>query len=89
MSRDSVIRDGIRSRSTPHLVSDVPREGCQQLTAEFRSGKANDLMTTLVSIFESRDAIIQELQTLLASRLLAVKDYDAVKEVSIRASANR
>ena len=38
-------------------------------------------MTTLVSIFETRDAIIQELQILLASRLLAVKDYDAVKEV--------
>jgi hypothetical protein len=49
--------------------------------AEFRSGKASDIISTLVSIYESREVIIQELQALLASRLLAIKDYDAVKEV--------
>lgn len=50
--------------------------------SEFRSGKAGDIVSTLVSIYETREVIIQELQTLLASRLLLVKDYDAVKEVS-------
>jgi anaphase-promoting complex subunit 2 len=49
--------------------------------AEFRSGKASDIISTLVSIYESREVIIKELQNLLATRLLAVKDYDAVKEV--------
>lgn len=49
--------------------------------AEFRSGKAGDIVTTLVSIFETREVIISELQILLAQRLLSVKDYDAVKEV--------
>ncbi|WWC73346.1 uncharacterized protein I206_107313 [Kwoniella pini CBS 10737] len=48
---------------------------------EFRSGKAGDIVSTLVSIYQSRDVIIKELQVLLATRLLAVKDYDAVKEI--------
>ena len=37
----------------------------------------------MVSIYETREVIITELQILLAQRLLAVKDYDAVKEVSM------
>jgi anaphase-promoting complex subunit 2 len=40
----------------------------------------------LVSIYETREVIITELQILLAQRLLAVKDYDAVKEVSLSRS---
>ncbi|WVF67210.1 hypothetical protein IAT40_001958 [Kwoniella sp. CBS 6097] len=48
---------------------------------EFRSGKMSDIVSTLVSIYETKDVIIQELQVLLATRLLAVKDYDAVKEI--------
>ncbi|EIW67008.1 hypothetical protein TREMEDRAFT_45474 [Tremella mesenterica DSM 1558] len=48
---------------------------------EFRSGKASDIISTLVSIYESRDVIVKELQILLATRLLAVKDYDAVREI--------
>ncbi|ORX38980.1 hypothetical protein BD324DRAFT_618100 [Kockovaella imperatae] len=48
---------------------------------EFRSGKASDIISTLVSIYETRDVIMKELQVLLATRLLAVKDYDAVKEI--------
>ncbi|WWC91460.1 uncharacterized protein L201_006406 [Kwoniella dendrophila CBS 6074] len=48
---------------------------------EFRSGKAGDIVSTLVSIYQSREVIIKELQVLLATRLLAVKDYDAVKEI--------
>lgn len=49
---------------------------------EFRSGKAGDIVTTLVSIFETREVIIKELQALLAQRLLLINDYDSVKEVS-------
>ncbi|WVQ94804.1 hypothetical protein IAU59_001887 [Kwoniella sp. CBS 9459] len=48
---------------------------------EFRSGKMSDIVSTLVSIYETKDVIILELQVLLATRLLAVKDYDAVKEI--------
>jgi anaphase-promoting complex subunit 2 len=48
---------------------------------EFRSGKASDIVSTLVSIYDTREVIIKELQVLLATRLLAVKDYDAVREV--------
>lgn len=50
--------------------------------SEFRSGKASDIISTLVSIYDTREVIIKELQVLLGQRLLAVKDYDAVKEVS-------
>ena len=53
-------------------------------SVEFRSGKASDIISTLVSIYETRDVIMKELQVLLATRLLAVKDYDAVKEVRRR-----
>nr|XP_018258924.1 anaphase-promoting complex subunit 2 [Kwoniella dejecticola CBS 10117]OBR81082.1 anaphase-promoting complex subunit 2 [Kwoniella dejecticola CBS 10117] len=48
---------------------------------EFRSGKAGDIVSTLVSIYQTREVIIKALQVLLATRLLAVKDYDAVKEI--------
>lgn len=41
-------------------------------------------MGTLVSIYDSRDAIVKELQSYLAGRLLDIDDYDAVKEVSSR-----
>lgn len=61
-----------------HLVSSFIIE----LMSEFRSGKTGDIVSTLVSIYETREVIIKELQILLAQRLLAVKDYDAVKEVS-------
>jgi hypothetical protein len=50
---------------------------------EFRSGKASDVISTLVSIYETREGIFKELQVLLASRLFSVKNYDAVKEVCV------
>ncbi|WVQ64090.1 uncharacterized protein L199_002249 [Kwoniella botswanensis] len=50
---------------------------------EFRSGKAGDIVSTLVSIYQTREVIVKELQVLLATRLLAVRDYDAVKEIRI------
>ena len=67
----------------PRRVS-VALESAQSVAdlTEFRSGKASDIISTLVSIHDTREVIIKELQVLLGQRLLAVKDYDAVKEVS-------
>ncbi|WVQ81579.1 hypothetical protein IAT38_003703 [Cryptococcus sp. DSM 104549] len=48
---------------------------------EFRSGRTGDIVSTLVSIFETREVIIKELQVYLATHLLAVKDYDAVQDI--------
>ncbi|KAL7414537.1 hypothetical protein BDY24DRAFT_360993 [Mrakia frigida] len=48
---------------------------------EFRSGKASDIISTLVSIYDTRDVIVKELQILLAQKLLAVRDYDLEKEI--------
>lgn len=59
-----------------------PMKASPLMETEFRSGKASDIISTLVSIYDTREVIIKELQVLLAQRLLAVKDYDAVKEVS-------
>lgn len=41
---------------------------------EFRTNKPGDIISTLVSIYDSRDLFIKELQVLLAQRLLAAKD---------------
>lgn len=51
------------------------------LTLEFRTGRASDIVGTLVSIYETREAIVKELQSYLATRLLAIEDYDSVKEL--------
>ena len=41
---------------------------------EFRTNKPSDIISTLVSIYDSRDLFIKDLQVLLAQRLLAIKD---------------
>ncbi|KIJ53213.1 hypothetical protein M422DRAFT_222616 [Sphaerobolus stellatus SS14] len=45
---------------------------------DFRANKPADVLTTLVSIYDSKDLFVKELQILLAQRLLAIKDgnYD-------------
>ncbi|EIW81206.1 ubiquitin-protein ligase [Coniophora puteana RWD-64-598 SS2] len=45
---------------------------------DFRANKPSDVISTLVSIYDSKDLFIKELQVLLAQRLLAVTDgnYD-------------
>ncbi|OXH21708.1 anaphase-promoting complex subunit 2 [Cryptococcus neoformans] len=48
---------------------------------EFRSGKTSDIVSTLVSIFGTKEVIVKELQNYLAGRLLQVKNYDVVHEV--------
>lgn len=41
----------------------------------------SDIVSTLVSIFGTKEVIVKELQNYLAGRLLQVKDYDVVHEV--------
>lgn len=56
----------------------------RSLTAflDFRTSKPGDIVSTLVSIYDSRDLFVKELQSLLAQRLLAVKDHNYDNEVS-------
>ncbi|QRW00465.1 cullin family [Ceratobasidium sp. AG-Ba] len=43
---------------------------------EFRTSKPGDIVSTLVSIYDSRDLFVKELQNMLGQRLLAVKDHN-------------
>lgn len=47
---------------------------------DFRANKTSDIISTLVSIYDSKDLFIKELQVLLAQRLLALKDGNLVRE---------
>ncbi|EGO24136.1 hypothetical protein SERLADRAFT_416324 [Serpula lacrymans var. lacrymans S7.9] len=47
---------------------------------EFRANKTSDIISTLVSIYDSKDLFIKELQVLLAQRLLIIKDGNYDKE---------
>ncbi|KAI0345864.1 hypothetical protein BDW22DRAFT_1353469 [Trametopsis cervina] len=47
---------------------------------DFRTNKPSDIISTLVSIYDSRDLFIKELQILMAQRLLAIKDGNFDKE---------
>lgn len=49
---------------------------------DFRTNKSSDTISTLVSIYDSKDLFIKELQVLLAQRLLAIQDGDFDSEVS-------
>lgn len=50
--------------------------------SDFRANKTSDVITTLVSIYDSKDLFVKELQVLLAQRLLAITDGNYDKEVS-------
>jgi hypothetical protein len=52
-------------------------------TADFRTNKPSDVISTLVSIYDSKDLFIKELQVLLAQRLLAVSDGNYDNEVTV------
>jgi anaphase-promoting complex subunit 2 len=41
---------------------------------DFRTNKPSDVISTLVSIYDSKDLFVKELQVLLAQRLLAIND---------------
>ncbi|EAU93610.2 ubiquitin-protein ligase [Coprinopsis cinerea okayama7 len=46
---------------------------------EFRTNKPSDIISTLVSIYDSKDLFVKELQVLLAQRLLAITDGDIAR----------
>jgi hypothetical protein len=48
---------------------------------DFRTNKPADTISTLVSIYDSKDLFIKELQVLLAQRLLAIQDGNFDNEV--------
>ena len=50
---------------------------------DFRTNRPSDVVSTLVSIYDSRDLFVKELQVLLAQRLLAVTDGNYEKEVRL------
>lgn len=50
--------------------------------SDFRANKTSDVITTLVSIYDSKDLFVKELQVLLAQRLLAITDGNYDKEVN-------
>ncbi|BGP47200.1 hypothetical protein JCM10450v2_003052 [Rhodotorula kratochvilovae] len=49
--------------------------------ADFRKSKGADVIQLLVSIYDTKDVFIKELQVLLAQRLLAIRDYALEVEV--------
>jgi len=49
--------------------------------SDFRANKPADVLTTLVSIYDSKDLFVKELQVLLAQRLLAIQDGNYDREV--------
>lgn len=51
------------------------------MVSEFRTNKPSDVISTLVSIYDSKDLFVKELQVLLAQRLLAITDGNYEKEV--------
>lgn len=51
--------------------------------AEYRSRKASDIISTLVSLYDSRDVIVTELQELLAKRLLEIERYELEEEIKM------
>lgn len=53
------------------------------LTADFRKSKGSDVIQLLVSIYDTKDVFVKELQVLLAQRLLLIKDYALEREVRL------
>lgn len=54
---------------------------------EFKANKPSDVLSTLVSIYDSKDFFVKELQVLLAQRLLAITDASDVARVDKEVSA--
>lgn len=59
-------------------------------TSDFRANKPSDIISTLVSIYDSKELFVKELQVLLAQRLLAITDGNFDREVctSVRLACN-
>jgi hypothetical protein len=50
---------------------------------DFRTNKPGDVISTLISIYDSKDLFVKELQVLLAQKLLAIKDGNFDNEVCV------
>ncbi|GAA5823647.1 hypothetical protein JCM11251_000710 [Rhodosporidiobolus azoricus] len=48
---------------------------------DFRKSRGADILQLLVSIYDTKDVFVKELQVLLAQRLLAIKDYNLEAEI--------
>ncbi|KAL8292852.1 hypothetical protein RQP46_000546 [Phenoliferia psychrophenolica] len=48
---------------------------------DFRKSKGSDIIQLLVSIYDTKDVFVKELQVLLAQRLLLIKDYALEREI--------
>ncbi|KNE98574.1 hypothetical protein PSTG_08126 [Puccinia striiformis f. sp. tritici PST-78] len=48
----------------------------------FKNLLKDDIIESLVTIYQNRDGFVKELQSLLASRLLAVKSFDVTQELT-------
>lgn len=59
------------------------------LLSDFRINKPTDVISTLVSIYDSKDLFVKELQVLLAQRLLAVADGNYEREVRDTTTSRR
>jgi hypothetical protein len=81
---------GYQTRSTPRQVGThfgqpfYKSSSYAVLPTDFRKNKNNDVLQMLVSIYDSKDLFVKELQVLLAQRLLAIRDYDLDREVKER-----
>lgn len=63
-----------------HLASFCLDHHCSyESTIDFRANKPSDVISTLVSIYDSKDLFVKELQVLLAQRLLAITDDNSDK----------
>lgn len=49
--------------------------------ADYTRNKSADIIQLLVSIYDTKELFVKELQRMLAERLLAIKDYDFSKEL--------
>lgn len=49
--------------------------------SDFRTSKPSDVISTLVSIYDSKELFVKELQVLLAQRLLTITDGNFDREV--------
>ncbi|TIB40487.1 hypothetical protein E3P86_00658 [Wallemia ichthyophaga] len=47
----------------------------------FKNDGRKDLISTLVSIYDSKEVFVEELQVMLAQRLMSLKDYNLEKEI--------
>lgn len=87
-----LVDDGMERDGDSHLIMldndyvpdwDDPNWEPEPIDAgpNFKSDGRKDLISTLVSIYDSKEVFVEELQVMLAQRLMSLKDYNLEKEV--------